>query len=73
MRIASGPDGFAGEVYSEPTLRPQGHLAYWEATHPFKREDHLDPLMAFRLANRRALSGGMEVHGTAVPDTWKDL
>ncbi len=63
FRTLSGPDGYS-EVPIEPTLRPQGHLAYWETTHPFNREDHIDPLLMFRLAERKMLAGGAEAPGT---------
>lgn len=34
-------------------LKPTGDLARWEAAHPFNREDRVDPLLAFRIRNRR--------------------
>jgi hypothetical protein len=36
-----------------PTLKVQGHLDAWEAEHPFDREALIDPLLAFRITNRR--------------------
>ena len=34
-------------------LKPTGDLARWEKLHPFNREDRVDPILAFRIRNRR--------------------
>lgn len=34
-------------------LKPTGDLARWEAAHPFNREDRVDPILAFRIRERR--------------------
>lgn len=37
-------------------LQPRGYLAKWEAQHPFDREARVDPLLAFRLRERRKIT-----------------
>lgn len=34
-------------------LIPTGDLARWEEAHPFNRNAQVDPLLAFRIRNRR--------------------
>ena len=41
---------------SESKLKPKGYLARWEQINGvFRREEHVDPLLAFRLRERQVL------------------
>lgn len=50
----------ADDAEAPSKLQPRGDLARWEARHPFDREKLVDPILSFRLMERRRLKDNLE-------------